>query len=169
MKPEIPMWAKNGLRQLRRFQYPLLILLVGIGLMLLPAGTKKQEEVNTTPQAAVSDKLEERLETVLKEVDGAGAVRVLLTLESGAVSFYQENVQTSGAENGETRTETVLLSDNGAETPILVKTIYPTYQGAVVVCEGADKATVRLNIIRAVSSLTGLSSDKITVIKMKHK
>jgi stage III sporulation protein AG len=47
-----------------------------------------------------------------------------------------------------------------------VKTIYPVYQGALVVCEGADSATVRLEIIRAVAGLTGLSTDKIVVAKM---
>ena len=49
------------------------------------------------------------------------------------------------------------------------KTLYPVYQGAVVVCEGAERAAVRLAIVEAVSSLTGLGSDKISVIKMKSK
>ena len=49
-----------------------------------------------------------------------------------------------------------------------MKTKYPVYKGAVVVCEGADHASVKLNIVQAVSSLTGLGSDKITVLKMKR-
>lgn len=44
----------------------------------------------------------------------------------------------------------VLISDNGV----------------VVVCSGADKAEVRLEIICAVKSYTGYSSDKITILKM---
>ena len=39
--------------------------------------------------------------------------------------------------------------------------------GALVVCDGADSASVRLAIIQAVSSLTGLGSNKIAVVKMK--
>ena len=39
--------------------------------------------------------------------------------------------------------------------------------GAVVVCDGADSALVRLNVTNAVMSYTGLGSDKITIIKMK--
>ncbi len=39
-------------------------------------------------------------------------------------------------------------------------------KGVVVVCEGADKAKVQLEIISAVSSYTGYSSDKITILKM---
>ena len=39
--------------------------------------------------------------------------------------------------------------------------------GAVVVCDGADAAAVRLYVTNAVMSYTGLGSDRITVIKMK--
>lgn len=38
--------------------------------------------------------------------------------------------------------------------------------GVVVVCQGAENARVRLDIIRAVSSYTGFTSDKITILKM---
>ena len=39
--------------------------------------------------------------------------------------------------------------------------------GAVVVCDGADAAAVRLYVTNAVMSYTGLGSDRISVIKMK--
>lgn len=39
-------------------------------------------------------------------------------------------------------------------------------KGVIVVCEGADKANVRLEIIDAVSSYTGYSSDRIAILKM---
>lgn len=39
--------------------------------------------------------------------------------------------------------------------------------GAVVVCEGAENPTVRLNVTNAVAAYTGLGSDKIRVMKMK--
>ncbi len=38
--------------------------------------------------------------------------------------------------------------------------------GVVIVCDGADDARVRLDIIRAVSSYTGFTADKITILKM---
>ncbi|MBR1457174.1 MAG: hypothetical protein IJ594_08480 [Oscillospiraceae bacterium] len=38
--------------------------------------------------------------------------------------------------------------------------------GAVVVCQGAENAKARLDVIRAVYAYTGLTSDKITVLKM---
>ena len=67
-----------------------------------------------------------------------------------------------------TDVETVLVSKgSGTELPVVVQTIGPTYQGALIVCEGADSAQVQLNMVNAVSSLTGLGADKITVMKMK--
>ena len=40
--------------------------------------------------------------------------------------------------------------------------------GAVVVCQGAENAKTRLDIIRAVNAYTGFPSDKITVLKMAN-
>lgn len=41
-------------------------------------------------------------------------------------------------------------------------------KGLVIVCQGAENAKVRLDIIRAVSSYTGFASDKITILKMSE-
>ena len=40
--------------------------------------------------------------------------------------------------------------------------------GVVVVCAGAENATVRLDMIRAVSTYTGFGSDRITILKLAH-
>ena len=41
--------------------------------------------------------------------------------------------------------------------------------GAVVVCDGADSASVTLEIVNAVSAYTGLGSNRIIVLKMKNQ
>ena len=43
-----------------------------------------------------------------------------------------------------------------------------TYQGAVVVCQGAGDSRVRLRVMETVAVLTGLSSDKISVVQWKQ-
>ena len=40
--------------------------------------------------------------------------------------------------------------------------------GVVVACQGAKNASVRLDIIRAVSSYTGFGADKITILKIRN-
>ena len=61
----------------------------------------------------------------------------------------------------------MILSEGSAYDKAAVSAVrYPQFQGAVVVCQGADRPSVRLDIINAVSALTGLGSDRITVVKM---
>ena len=52
--------------------------------------------------------------------------------------------------------------------PGLVRQVNPPeYLGAVVLCQGADNPSVKLSIVEAVSKATGLTTDRITVLKMK--
>ena len=103
---------------------------------------------------------EEKLEALLGKIDGAGAVDVMLTLADGGEAVYQvdETIRDDGRE------EQTVLAD---KAPVLVQTRQPRFQGAVVVCEGADRAAVKLAVTEAVASLTGLGSGKIAVVKMK--
>lgn len=154
-----------------KYKYAALILLIGIMLMVIP---KKSEQPSEPAEQKIestveTSNLEDRLEQILCCMEGVGNVEVLLTLETGTSYQYQTNVQTHTKEDdAEVQKETVLASDGaGKQVPITVRTTYPTYQGALVLCQGADRASVRLDVINAVSDLTGLSSDKISVIKMK--
>ena len=42
------------------------------------------------------------------------------------------------------------------------------YQGAVIVCDGAGSAEIRLALTEAVRALTGIPSDCISILKMKQ-
>lgn len=58
--------------------------------------------------------------------------------------------------------ETILSQTEGVgEVSVLI-----SESGVVVVCRGADRAEVRLDIYHAVESHTGFSSDKVTILKM---
>ena len=152
---------------LRKYKYALLVLLVGIGLMLFPFVEKKEVTQSDTKQIEVS--MEQKLETILSRVEGVGSVLVLLSLKEDFQYTYQADEHTViEDQQKETELETVLIvNENGAEYPVVKHTRYPVYEGAVVVCEGADSPSVRLHVVNAVSDLTGLGSDKISVIKMK--
>lgn len=168
MKQEFLLHITKWKETIKQFRYPLLILLLGVFLMLFPMEKKQMENENVESQMKTLD-LTAQMEELLSLVEGAGRVRVLLTLESGPISHFQEDVRsTTDAQTTQMQTETVLVSGEGKELPLTVKMTYPTYKGAVIICQGADHASVRLNLIRAVSSLTGLSSDQITVVKMQR-
>ena len=153
---------------LRKYRYVLLILLVGIVLMCLPGGEEPEQErvpPEQTDGMSVPPDPEERLRQILSQIEGAGKVEVLLTPLAGEETVYQTDEDLSA--NGD-RMETVIITDAQRAQQGLVKQVNPpVYLGAVVVCQGADRATVRLAIVEAVANATGLGADQISVLKMK--
>lgn len=149
---------------LKQYRYGVLVLLIGLGLMLLPAETDTTEAVESVSRAA-PESVQEQLEKILSQVEGAGNVRVMLTESAGEITVYQQDTDRSG---DSLKQETVVISDaDRTENGMVAQVIPACYQGAIVVCQGGDRASIRLAIVEAVSSVTGLSSDKITVLKMK--
>ena len=55
----------------------------------------------------------------------------------------------------------------GNETGLIKQVNPPKYLGALIVCQGADDPSVRLAVSQAVASVTGISTDRISVLKMK--
>ena len=146
----------------KKYQYVLLVVLVGVVLMLIPQSPRESQTVMQTEEAVKPD-LQMQLAAILGQISGVGRVEVLLTEAAGADTVYQVDIRQNQA-----NADTVIITDRNREETGLVKQIFPpVYRGAVVVCQGADSAGVRLNVVDAVKSVTGLSSDCITVLKMK--
>ena len=166
--------SKTILAGLTKYKYPVLVLLLGIALMLLPFGKKEEApeaevQEDTLTDEAYAQALEQRLEDMLCQVSGAGQVRVMLTLQTGSRTEYQTDTQISDSETqSQEERKTVILSEGSAYDKAAVSAVqYPRFQGALILCQGADQSTVRLSLVNAVAALTGLSSGQITVIKMK--
>ena len=146
----------------KKYQYVLLVVLVGVVLMLIPQSPRESQTVTQTEEVVEAD-LQMQLAAILGQISGVGKVEVLLTEAAGADTVYQVDTRQNQA-----NADTVIITDRNREETGLVKRILPpVYRGAVVVCQGADSAGVRLNVMDAVKSVTGLSSDCITVLKMK--
>ncbi len=148
---------------LKKYRYILILLVLGIALMFIPE-EKTEPAPELTPDISKPE-LQEVLSEALSKVSGAGSVQVLLTQEIGEEMIYQ----TDGDIYGENRRqETVLVTQAGKEETGLIRRInLPVYRGAVILCQGADNAQVRLQLCQAVASATGLSLDKISILKMK--
>ena len=148
---------------LKKNRYVALILLAGIVLMCLPA--QKNVEEPELPPLQDEVTVEQKLSQILTQVDGAGEVQVFLTLASGEQTIYQTN-DSQSSENSQT--DTVTVTDAKRNEQGLIKQVNPPlYQGAIIVCKGADSPEIRLAVVDAVAKVTGLSSDKISVLKMK--
>lgn len=161
--------SKDAIAQfLKKYRWAAAVLLAGLVLMALPEG----ETGNVTPapeEPARQETLQEELEVLLGKLDGAGKVKVLLTTVSGAETHYQTDEDTAKTDAGaDKRTETVIITDTDrSETGLVRRVDPPVYLGAVVLCQGADRPQVKLAVVDAVATATGLTSDKIAVWKMK--
>ena len=154
---------------LGKYRYAVLILLAGMVLMLMPEGKEKAESVPVTIRQEASQDLESSLANILSKIEGAGKVDVLLTEAVGQKTHYQMDEDISSGDNtSDIRRETVVITGGDrAENGLVLHIDAPVYQGAIVLCQGAESASVRLAIVEAVSNATGLGSDKISVLKMK--
>ena len=157
---------------LKKYRLAALVVLLGVVLMLLPTGKKTaSDDDGGSGEAAFSlEDTEKRMAEVLGTIDGVGRVRIMLTLRAGSTLRLAEDSSLSDSSSGQTKQEKQVLTVNrgsGRQEVVVTQQLYPTYQGAVVVCEGAGSSSVRLAVVNAVSVLTGLSSDRISVVKWK--
>lgn len=162
-------WVKQkekAVHWLGKYKYLLLLVLLGLALMLIPSGDRKessQSQAQVVPQESVLT-LSQELEEILSRVQGAGKVQVMLTIDKGEEIIYQTDGST--AENGNKHDTVVITDENRTQSGLIQQSIPPTYRGAIVVCQGADSPTVCLAIKEAVSKVTGLEISKISVLKM---
>lgn len=166
----------EGVRKLwDRYKYAALILLIGAGLLLWPGGsghTAQTGQSEAPPAYTAAETLRKDLEEILGQIQGVGTVRVLLTVDTDGERQLAQNTElrysgSATAPEDYSRTSEPVLLDGGGprEETVVTRTAYPTYRGALVVCQGGDRADVKLAVTEAVSALTGLSSDCVTVAK----
>ena len=148
----------------RKYRIVCIAVLAGILMMTIPEAAPEAEPVPQT-EAVRTPALEDSLAEILSGVSGAGRVRVLLTEAEGEYTFYQTD---EAGNAGDIRRDTVLVTGADREERGLIRQVKPpVYRGAVILCQGAEDPQVKLSLVEAVKSVTGLTSDRITVLKMK--
>lgn len=156
------------------------LLLSGAVFLLLSevgSGGEKQvsEQVSvsaTQSAEGYAEMLENRLISIISSIDGAGATKVMVTLESSGEdiylhnSDYGENVDSLGKNSLERKDEYVIVDGQTGEQGIIVRVAQPKVRGVAVVCEGAGSDVVCEQIISAVTALLDISSARVSVAKM---
>lgn len=163
----------KALDALKRCKYVALTAVLGIVLLLLPGGNEKKQEGGAPDAAEDFDRtaLQEEMEEILSSLDGVGHLKLMLTVDGGsAYELARDEAQTQkrgGEDTGERtqKSETVVLGSGASAEVVVTRSRFPAFIGALVVCEGGDRAEVRLRVMQAVTALTGLSSERITVVK----
>ena len=102
---------------------------------------KAEEEFSVT---TYSTQIENDLQSVISQIEGAGKTEVLLTMENSV--------------------EYVYLDDSTTKT----KEIEPIIRGVLVVCEGGDSPVVVERITDAVTKSLDISAAKVCITKLSE-
>lgn len=170
-KEEMQALAKRAQATLLKYRYVVIVLLAGI-LLLCMGGreTKPQPECSQEGQAVFDlETFEQDAAARLSRIDGVGKLELMLTLESTGEAVYASDTRESanGTQSTSRERSVTVVSESGyGQRPVTVKELYPTFRGAVVLCEGADNVQVRCAVVEAVSTMCGIGADKVAVLKM---
>lgn len=128
--------------------------------------------------------LEKTLEELLSSMEGAGQVKVMITLKSSGEAVVEKDMVTDrnsstevdsagGSRNASSLSETgetvYTSASGGVSYPYVKQIICPRIEGVVVSAQGGDNQTVNKNITEAIQALFGIEVHKIKVIKMSSK
>ncbi len=107
---------------------------------------------------------EERICSMISDIEGVGKARVMLTITSTEEYVYAE-IQKAGSSQSE---NSYMIIDNGQQKEALLKKINnPAISGVLVVCEGGDDPRVCEQVYIAVSTALNIPTNKIYVAEMK--
>lgn len=171
--------TKQGLEKqiiqfIKKYKYFFIVLAAGLVLILLSnSGEVSTPDVSTTAPVEFSlADYQKRLEVILSSVSGVGNVSVMLTLKNGSESVYAKDIRessrnTDSSADVDLESSVVTVNESGKTQPVVRMQVYPQFQGALVICGGADSSSVRYEITEAVAALTGISSKNICILKMK--
>lgn len=155
-----------------------IIFIVALIVFLKLSGEKSSSKTSSASSNQVyltsleySQALEQKLESVLSQVKGAGQVKVMISLDGSPELKYamDSDTKVSNSTNGSTTSTSsespILVGKNGSTSPLILTEILPKVKGVIVVSSGANDISIKLDILNSVSTLLGISTDKINVLK----
>jgi len=147
----------------------LIILFGNFNISTSSAISVSTSDVTYTNSVEYVEQMESKLKNLISKIKGTGRVEVMLTLDSGTSVVLASNDETKTTTNNGSTTTTVsatpiILNQNGNNLPVVVEEIVPEIKGIVIVSSGAKDVNVKLNILNAVQTLTGLSSSQIQIL-----
>lgn len=141
--------------------------------------SEEVETINTKEEYEETQKKE--LKNILESMSGVGKVQVMINFKSGEskVLAYDSSKQIVSTEEKDTEggtrvsnqtndgTTVVMTNEGGDNEPFIVETYKPKIEGIMILAEGASDSKIKYDIQKAVSSLYGLSAEKVNVYPMK--
>ena len=136
--------------------------LVIIGIMILGiifmTSFSETDSVKKTDDRA--DLQEERLESILSDIEGAGTVSVMITYENTG----EKNIAYEKRQNDTSYDEKAVMA--GGE-PMVINETNPKVKGVIVTADGADSISVKRALTEAVSAVLDVDVHRICIYKRK--
>lgn len=157
-------------RTWEKYRYVALVVALGVVLLLWP-GREQAHDQTAREQVSTLADIQTEMADILSKISGVGQLQLMLTVESDSEKQLAQDTdlsysgETAAPEDYSRHSETVVVNGDRGNEAVVTKNLSPVYRGALVVCGGGDRAEVQLAVTQAVSALTGLSSEKIMVIK----
>ncbi len=166
----------------------LIVFLIGVLLMVIAIPVKEKndesedeniyiEQFNENESTAYITYIEKQLERLLSEMEGAGEVSVMVTLQSSAEQVVEKDMEiqddtvTESDSQGGTRVtgqsarkETTIYQQEETK-PYVTKEIAPKVEGVVVIADGGDNPVVIKNMTESIQALFDIESHKIRIVK----
>jgi stage III sporulation protein AG len=143
---------------------PLVIILI-IGIVFMTVLSDKPQQKSSSVNDNVQLQ-EEKLESILSEISGAGKVEVMITYYGSSEKdiAYETKTSTSGSDKNSSGSEDKKAVISGGE-PVVVQEKYPRVKGVIVVAQGADSIEVKRALTDAVTAATGAAACNVCVYK----
>lgn len=150
----------------------LLASLAALGVLLVILGIfseKKDGEASAQKNISGNSetleyitRLENKISNITEQITGSDDVKVIVSVSSGTEYVYVSNEELD--ENYSAKEYITVRTENGADTLILLKEIYPDVTGVSVACRGGDDPVVQAKLIRVISTSLGVSSNRICIV-----
>jgi stage III sporulation protein AG len=156
--------------------------LKGCSTQTSTTSTSSASTVSAITAESYEKVLEDKLASIISQINGAGNVRVMVTLEQTTKDVYATEDKTDDQEkddntesgsgkkeksNSKEQKYLVIKDENGAEKVVQVTEIQPIVKGVVVVCDGGGDLKVQQDITTAVTTALNITSVRVCVIKAK--
>ncbi len=156
------------------------MLLIGLS-QVMPPGREEPAPQPASQEAQPQDyarQLEQRLDSLVESIEGAGEARVMVTLEQTRLQVYaterkedsllEDDSNTGSARRSDSLEETYLLVEDaeGHSQALPTTTVEPKVRGVAVVCQGADDPLVATRVTEAVTTALGISSNRVCVVRL---
>lgn len=165
--------GKKNLILLGLAGFIMLILLVGEAF-----GSDSSEAVSKEDTVNFSveyiEKTEKELEALLEKINGAGDVRVMITLENCYENVYargynEKSDNREGSTEYESEEEYIIVKNGSNNEECLVVKVYePTVKGVAVIAQGAGSTQVKNAITQTVCALFDISTARVSVEAMAN-